>query len=141
MKQVKDLMKQQEEMIKKYDFVIHNVFPSEGDESVLCSIHTHGLKENFNHMDLEVVLPIDPRIISGVFHGMVDAIKAGYSFEDKLTSDRVIQNYEVQLVKVNDGNRDLIRVVLPDVNGKFPCDKDCVDIYKNQLDDIVAKIN
>ena len=137
MEQFNDFMRQQEEMIKKYGFVIHNVFPSEEDEDILYSIHTHGLKENFNHMDLEVVLPMNPNIVAGIFHGMVDSIKDGETFEDKSTSDRVIQNFDVQLVRVNDGARDLLRIVLPDENGKFPCDKDCADIYKNQLDDIV----
>lgn len=129
------LEQKQKELIEKYGFVIHNVFPSSENE-ILWSHHTHGLKENFNHTDLEIVLPIDPQIVGSVFHGMVDLIKDGESFENKLTSDKVIKNYSVQLVKVSDGQRDLIRVVLPDVNGKFPSDIDCSDIYKNQLDDI-----
>ena len=135
MKEIISLEQKQKEWMKKYGFVIHNVFPDSQDE-VLWSHHTHGLKENFNHMDLEVVLPIDPQIVGSIFHGMVDLIKGGESFEDKLISDKVIRNYNVQLVKVNDGQRDLIRIILPDVNGKFPSDPDCADVYKNQLDDI-----
>lgn len=129
------LEQKQKELIEKYGFVIHNVFPSSEDE-IFWSHHTHGLKENFNHMDLEIALPIDPQIVGSIFHGMVDLIKDGESFENILISDKVIRNYNVQLVKVNDGQRDIIRIVLPDVNGKFPSDIDCADIYKNQLDDI-----
>ena len=105
------LEQKQKELIEKYGFVIHNVFPS-SEYEILWSHHTHGLKENFNHTDLEIVLPIDPQIVGSVFHGMVDLIKDGESFENKLTSDKVIKNYSVQLVKVSDGQRDLIRVVL-----------------------------
>lgn len=137
MKQFNDLMKKEEEMMEKYGFVIHNVFPTKDDKDGKFTIHTHGLKKSFNHMDLEVVLPISPKIVAGIFHGMVDSIKEGETFEDKSTSDRVIQNFDVQLVRVNDGKRDLLRIVLPDENGKFPCDKDCADIYKSQLDDII----
>lgn len=135
-KKFEEFKKQEEELIEKYGFVIHNVFPSSDDE-ILWSHHTHGLKENFNHMDLEIVLPINPNVVGGIFHSMVKQIKEGESFEDKLISNRVIQNYDVQLVKVNDGHRELLRIILPDVNGKFPSDEDCADIYKNQLDDIV----
>ena len=130
------LRKQHKELMDKYGFVIHNVFPS-SDEEILWSHHTHGLKENFNHMDLEIVLPIHPEMAGGLIHGMVEQIKNGESFEDKLVSDRVIQNYNVQLVKVNSENRELLRIVLPDANGNFPSDEDCEDVYKNQLDDIL----
>lgn len=132
----KEFKQQEEKLMKEYGFVIHNVFPS-SDEEILWSHHTHGLKENFNHMDLEIVLPIHPQMAGGVIHGMVEQIKNGESFEDKLVSDKVIQNYNVQLVKVSDEYRELLRIVLPDENGKFPSDKDCAEVYKNQLDDIL----
>lgn len=135
---LKELKEKEEQLMMKHGFVIHNVFPS-SDEDVLWSHHTHGLKENFNHMDLEIVLPIDPVIAYSVINGMVEQIREGETFEDKLVSDRVIQNYDVQLVRVNADDRELLRIVLPDVNGKFPSDKDCADIYKNQLDDIAQK--
>lgn len=136
-KKMEDLKEFERNMMDKYGFVIHNVFP-DTDGEVLWSHHTHGLRENFNHIDLEIVLPIDPQLVGSLFHGMVEAIKEGESFENKLTSDKVIRNYEVQLVKVNDGKRELLRVVLPDANGYFPSDGNCSEIYKNQLDDLVC---
>lgn len=135
-----DVMKQQKEMIEKYGFVIHNVFPSSEDE-VLWSHHTHGLKENFNHTDLEIVLPIDPQLAGSLLHGMVEQIKKGESFENILISDKVIENFDVQLVETMEGDRKVIRVVLPDANGKFPKDKDCAEIYKNQLDDLIQSLS
>lgn len=135
-----DVMKQQKEMIDKYGFVIHNVFPSSEDE-ILWSHHTHGLKENFNHTDLEIVLPIDPQLAGSLLHGMVSLIKKGESFENILISDKVIENFDVQLVETMEGDRKVIRVVLPDANGKFPKDKDCAEIYKNQLDNLVQTLS
>ena len=132
---MKEFREKEIELINKYGFVIHNVFPGSEDE-ILWSHHTHGVKESFNHMDLEIVLPINPNIASSVLHGMVESIKEGESFEDKTISDRVIRNYNVQLVKVTDGKRDLLRVILPDENGRFPSDDDCAEVYKNQLDDL-----
>ena len=134
-KRIKEYRRKEMELLKKYGFVIHSVFPG-SEEDVMWSHHTHGIKESFNHMDLEIVLPVDPSLAGSILHGMVDLIKEGESFENKLTSDKVISNFDVQLVKVNDGDRDLIRIILPDENGKFPSDKDCADVYKNQLDDL-----
>ena len=135
---VKDYIQKKGELINKYGFVFHSVFPDSKDE-ILWSHHTHGLKENFNHTDLEIVLPVAPNIAGSIFHGMVDLIKNGESFENKLVSDKVIVNYDVQLVKVSDGKRELLRIVLPDEMGRFPGDKDCSDIYINQLDDLKFK--
>lgn len=138
MNNLKEAMNHNEKMLEKYGFVIHSVFPTEEDEDIMWDSHTHGLKENFNHIDLQIVLPMNPNIVGAILHGMVNSIKEGYSFENQSVSDRVIENYNVQLVRVNDGDRELLRVVLPDVNGKFPCDEGCEDIYKNQLDDIIS---
>ena len=132
---MKEFREKEIELINKYGFIIHNVFPDSEDE-MLWSHHTHGVKESFNHMDLEIVLPINPNIANSVLHGMVESIKEGESFEDKTISDRVIRDYNVQLVKVTDGKRDLLRVILPDENGRFPSDDDCAEVYKNQLDDL-----
>lgn len=130
-----EIREREKELLSKYGFIIHNVFPSSEDE-ILWSHHTHGLKENFNHIDLEIVLPVNPNIAGSVIHGMVELIKEGESFENKLVSDKVIKDYDVQLIKTTEGNREVLRIVLPDINGKFPSDEDCEDIYKNQLDDL-----
>ncbi|MBQ8997150.1 MAG: DUF4262 domain-containing protein [Clostridium sp.] len=123
------------ELMKKNGYIIHNVFPTRENE--IFSHHTHGLKENYNHMDLQIALGVHPAIINPVLDGVANQIKNGVTFEDKLVSDRVIQGFDVQLVKVKFGSRELLRIILPDENGKFPSDKDCADGYKNQLDDIL----
>lgn len=138
---IKEIKAKETKLMKEYGFVIHNIF-SQSKEDVLWDSHTHGLKENFNHIDLQIVLPIEPNLINSIIHSMVTQIKEGETFEDKIISDKVIANYDVQLVKIKDSdNRELLRIVLPDINGKFPCDEDCADIYKNQLDDLTEKID
>lgn len=135
-KKLKEIKKHSEDMMNKYGYVVHNVFPSKDDDEILCSHHTHGIRESFNHADLEIVLPLDPKMVAQIFYSMVELIKQGESFEDKLSSDKVIKNFDVQLVKVHDGTRELIRVIIPDMNGKFPGDKDCANVFSNQLDDL-----
>ena len=132
---LKNVVKKHGELMKENGYVIHNVYPTNKNE--IFSHHTYGLKENYNHMDLQVALALHPSIINPVLDGVVNQIKNGETFEDKLVSDRVIQGFEVQLVKVKFGNRELLRIIIPDENGKFPADKDCADGYKNQLDDVL----
>jgi hypothetical protein len=115
------------------------VFPTDDYEQTSMvdgiSIHTHGMLENYGHLDLEIKLPIPQEVACGVLNGMAESVKDGESFEDKLISDKVLVGYDVQLVRVNDGTRDLIRVIIPDKNGKFPGDAGCMEGYSNQLDD------
>lgn len=137
---LKDTLNKQQDMMEKYGFVIHNVFP-DSEKEILWSHHTHGLKENFNHTDLEIVLPISPQLAGSLLHGMVEQIKEGKSFENKLISSEVIENFDVQLFRTTENDREVIRVILPDANGKFPGDQDCSEVYKNQLDDITTSIS
>lgn len=131
-----ELKRKEQEIMEQYGYVIHYVFPEEGSDEVLLDCHTHGLKENFNHIDLQIVLPIPTEVIGGIIHQMTESIKEGESFENLVMSERVIRDYPVQLVKIDTGDREVLRIVLPDVNGKFPGDIGCQDVYKNQLDDL-----
>lgn len=136
MENLKELRKETEKIMREHGYIVHSVFPSEKDTSGKVSHHTHGLKENFNHMDLEIALAIHPNLARAVLGGVAEQIKSGEVFEDKLMSDKIIQGYNVQLFKMKSDNRELLRIVLPDENGKFPFEKDCMDGYKNQLDDL-----
>jgi hypothetical protein len=129
--------KENKDKLNKYGHVIHYVFSKKDGWNEDCSIHTHGVLELYKHLDLEIKLPLPQNVAMGVLNGMVESIKKGVSFENKLISDEVLKGYDVQLVRVNDGSRELIRVIIPDENGKFPGDKDCKDVYKNQLDDYI----
>lgn len=129
------IIEMQARMMEEYGFIIHSVFPTDENDASY-SHHTHGLKENFNHMDLEIALPLPQQLAGQIIHSMVDQIKEGASFEDKLTSDKVIMNYDVHLVRVNEDGREVLRVILPDPEGRFPFDEDCRDIYNRQLDGV-----
>ena len=136
---LEDIKKQHDELMKKNGFVVHYTFPGEDSEETNCDYHTHGIKESFGHMDLQIVLPIDPNIVAPIINSMVSLIKEGERYDDKLISDKVIRGYDVQLVKVNVRDRELLRVIIPDENGKFPSDKDCAEGYRDQLIDVVSK--
>lgn len=124
------LLQKEKDGLKKFGFYTHYVFDNEGSELVNC--HTHGIKENFDHPDLQFVLPFDPNLYSNLFHGIVnDILKKGEKLQNNL--DKVIKNFNIQIKEVKEDDRFVIRIILPDPNGKFPMDEGCQELYKKQM--------
>lgn len=123
------------EMIEKYGFYSHYVFETyENELNGLANIHTHGLKESFNHMDLQIVLPLEPQTVNGLLHTIVNNIKEGKVYKSGKLYDDVIENYCVMFKKFKEHDRDVLRLLLPDKDGFFPKDKECADMYKRQIE-------
>lgn len=60
-----------------------------------CTFHTHGLKENFNHSDIQVVLPVDSQTIHPILIMMVEQVKEGKVFETDKKDSQVLQRFDV----------------------------------------------
>lgn len=109
----------QEEQLKKYGFYIHFVFDEERTPNY-TNIHTHGIMENFNHPDLQICLPITDMWAKFILHTIVDKIKSGEYFKtDVEYPDILADNYKVKFIKAIECRREILRVILPDVNHQF----------------------
>jgi len=116
--------KHQDEMLEKHGWVVHYVIDH--------GIHTHGLAENFDHPDLEITLPADPKILHPVFSGIVEQIKDGKKFSDGEISDTVLSgDYKALFVEAQEGNRTVLRIILPDSDGNLEQEK-MVPCYAEQ---------
>jgi len=133
-RRMKVLQNEQQEMIKEHGWFMHYVFEHHGELNGLANIHTHGLKENFNHPDIQVVLPLPPEVIHGVFSGIVEDVKNGRAFKPDVATKEVLQGYDVYFKEYTENGRKVLRLILPDPQGKFPFDEDCLDDYKSQFD-------
>lgn len=116
---------QEREWFTKYGFFIHYV-PNSGD---WVNVHTHGIADSFQHVDLQIVFPITPQQAISFMHGVVDEIKKGRKF---LVGDRA------DILKRKDGGpapftfsdaeeqgRRVLRVLIPDHKGRAPGDPGC----------------
>ncbi|TVX99071.1 DUF4262 domain-containing protein [Cohnella terricola] len=63
-------------MIKKHGWAAHYVL----HDDFHINYHTHGLKENYNHRDLQIVLPVS----MGTVRGNIEDIKEGKEFHEGL---------------------------------------------------------
>jgi hypothetical protein len=83
--------------------------------------HTHGL-DRFNHLDFQLVLPVDGNILQQLVTTLVDRVKAGEKFEAGMRVSGVVANYDVLLVAAKESeqnSRQVLRVILPDQQGNL----------------------
>lgn len=126
----------QNESIQKYGWFAHYVGELEGHrETNLVNFHTHGLSDTHNHLDFQVVLPVPTNVCHSIFWRLVELIEDGRIFEEDEVASGVIGNdYQVTFKKVREGNRQVMRVIMPDASGILDKDE-LYGMYKNQYVD------
>lgn len=134
-KRIAEIKRQEREMLREHGWLMHHVFETSAHEfGGLANQHTHGLEENYGHKDFQMVLPIDPRITHSLFKTIAERIKAGDEFIEGKEYNNIIQNFNVHFKEVTENDRTVLRLILPDENGKTPTDKDCKKPYNRQYE-------
>lgn len=104
------------------------------------SIHTHGFKEKYNADDIEIVLRVSKKTAKGICDAIKDKYEKGEFIEPYVYYRDIIKNYSVMFVETIDkAGRTLLRLLLPDVNGRMPYDNDVDEKYAKQLK--VGRVN
>jgi hypothetical protein len=137
MNNLKRLIDEQKEMLKKHGWIIYYVVETEEKElNGLVNIHTYGLLENFNHLDLQIVIPVPPEFARKIFFELVERIKEGTKFTSGERNSTILRNLDVMFIEVESDGRRFLRLLLPDPNGKLPQDEGCATPYNRQLENI-----
>lgn len=127
---LKVLQRENDAHIKKYGFVIHYVLPTE--QSPWVDYHTHGLVESRSHMNLQIVLPIQPDIAHGILWSLVRLIDEKKNFQNNELVYDIIQGYPIKFKKIISDNEEILRILFPDPNGLFFGDLECDSFYAEQ---------
>lgn len=84
------------------------------------NIHTHGLRESFDHYDIQIVAQLPPDLFNQLLSNAVDRIKDGIVFVPGIEYDGLIGGgYKVCFVVATEGNREVLRMILPGKDGKL----------------------
>ena len=81
------------------------------------NMHTHGLKENFDHPDLQICLPIDYKIAYAFVVHFIEQIKKGKKYiagTPFVDNDVFANDHPIQMAWAKEGNRDVLRIILSD---------------------------
>ena len=122
-----DYRKWEQANMQNHGWIIH--FVAQGDESSPTGFnaHTHGLQQNYDHADFQVVIPLPQQVVHTIMITLADRVKAAERFQAGQTVADVIegggrltgQELLVKLVDATEGGRPVLRVILPDPNGKL----------------------
>ena len=116
------------------DWIIHQVF----DENTVAA-HTHGLDKH-NMLELEVKMPFKQEQMNEFINLIAsELIKRNLIISEEYYDEGTIFTCPIYFkkteptFKTDDFSEDVLRVVFPDPNMKFPWDEGCEELYKNQL--------
>jgi hypothetical protein len=119
--------------MKKHGWICH--FVADGDEQTPngFNAHTHGLQENYQHKDFQVVIPLPEKVAHSIFITLANRVKEGEKFQAGQKLDEVIQRMQVKLIDAVECGRPVLRVILPDKAGKVDLGE-IGDPYARQYD-------
>ncbi len=124
--------------LKKYGFYVHGV-PYEG----YTNYHTHGIFKTFGHLDFQIRLALESGVAGNIFNNLVRRVKSGGMIFHGDTIEGLIDNgYKCKAFQTTEMGLPVIRIILPDKDGKFPEDEGCSEFFKDQMkeDDLEEEI-
>lgn len=106
-------IKKEKEILDRVGWLIHYIlgdplFPNQ------TNIHTHGLPDKYNHPDIQICLHISAEMATGIIHSIISNIQNGFKYEAGQSYDNIFKNYDIQVVERMEGERHLLRFLLPD---------------------------
>lgn len=103
--------------LKDMGWYCHAVPGGDSESPTGINYHTHGCQESYGHMDFQVVAGVPPEAGYALFSNLIGLVKKGRKFENRDTSDEIIENMPVMLVEAQEDGRTILRVIIPDKKG------------------------
>lgn len=113
---------EEERLMRAYGWYAHMTV---ADPSIATGFnyHTHGFNESLGHLDLQIVLPIRGDKCHGIAKTIYDQIKASagkfIDGDETLIPHQDGSEFPVRFIKVREGDRDVLRVILPNPRGEL----------------------
>lgn len=129
-----EMQRQERKMIEECGFFCHYVF-DDHEAPLGVNAHTHGLVENFDHDDFQIVAPVPAKSMHGLFWNFVNRIKEGERFFSGQVVENIAKNYKVKLVNAEEEGRIVLRIIVPDQLGNYERGE-ITGILAKQYDDL-----
>lgn len=111
--------------LDKHGWYTHFIF-GDDDSPFHMNIHTHGLKEKFNHLDLQICFPVlSDQAHSILITAIEDHIKKGEKYEAGQKYNGLIVNSqndidaEILFLEAEECGRPVLRMIFPDQDWSF----------------------
>lgn len=98
----------------------------------LCNCHTHGMAR-YNHLDFQMVLHVSPEEVGYILNAFGKRVQVGEKFKAGDLVDGIFLDCPVRLDLFRECDREVLRVIIPDGQNRFPEDPECTYPYSYQL--------
>ena len=118
---IESVLKQQEDAMKKHGWYAHYIIDEKEHPKfgiTFANFHTHGVQESFGHPDFQIVIPLPLATAHAIITKLVDHVKNGGKFPDGEVVYEIVKNYPVKMFAVSESGRNVLRIILPDDDGK-----------------------
>lgn len=115
--------------MKNVNWIIHVVIGDYGPGGIVNS-HTHGM-ENYNHLDFQLVLPLGKEQTMTLLNTICFEVQEGKRFEPGHYSG-MVYSCDFRLELHQETGRQVLRLIFPDPQMRFPEDPCCDLIYRDQ---------
>ena len=98
----------------------------------ICNAHTHGMNK-YHHPDFQLVLHISDEDIGYILNSLGLRVQAGEQFHSGDLVEGVFEDCPVRLDSFQETGREVLRIIIPDSQNRFPEDPNCDYPYSFQL--------
>ncbi len=98
----------------------------------ICNAHTHGMSQ-YGHMDFQMVILAPAQVIAYVLNTLCSRVRNGEFFNPGDTVDDIFLDFPVRLDLFTESNRSVLRVIIPDRQGRLPESQYCEYPHSFQL--------
>lgn len=96
-----------------------------------CNATTDGMFR-YKHPEFQLVLQLEYKLLLYTLNTLGLMVKAGRKFQDGDLVDELFEGYQVKLKGIEDGGKQVLRVIIPDPDHRFPDDPLCQLEYSYQ---------
>jgi len=119
--------------MNKPDWTVHYILDDIGPGGII-NVHTHGM-ERYGHLDFQTVLPIAPEKATVLLNTIGFEVQNGRKFEPgDYGDDSHVYSCAFRLEQHRETGRDVLRLIFPDPQFRFPEDPLCEKPYKYQTE-------
>lgn len=95
-------------------------YVQDDSECPFCmNIHTHGVKESFDHPDFQICINLSPQVAHEILSMLVYRIKKGERFYVNTDYDDIGEGYTSRFIFAREAGRVVLRLCIPNERNKF----------------------
>lgn len=129
-----------DQLMKKYGWYAH-VVPDDDRSPTGFNYHTHGFRQTFRCLNVQIVVPLPFEIVHGMARSIVHMLQAyecscGHTeqaqrFKHGDVTDQLLQGYNAMFAAAMEGGRRVLRIILPDPQGHL-LESEQDELFKTQ---------